>query len=75
MRFEDKDTQNTENQLRNGGVIRNGEGKLGQKGQKGQADSLALYSYRIQSFVGDIPGMASADGLIDLVAHTSSYCH
>lgn len=46
------------------------------KGKKdSQADALVLASYRIQSFVGDIPGMAATDGLIDLVAHTVSYCY
>lgn len=75
MGFVDKESLDTETQLRKGAVIRNGKGERKQKGQKGLRDVLVLTSYRIHSFVGDIPGMAAADGLIDLVAHTVSYCH
>lgn len=57
-----------ETQLRKGSVIRVKAGE-GKKDKKGREDNLALFSYRNQSFVGDIPGIASADGLIDLVAH------
>lgn len=72
MGFGDKDSLDTETQLRKGAVIRNGKGGREQKGQKGLADALVLTSHSILSFVGDIPGMAATDGLIDLVAHTVS---
>lgn len=75
MGFGDKESLDTETQLRKVADIRNGKGGREQKGQKGLPDALVLASYRIQSFVGHIPGMAATDGLIDLVAHTVSYCH
>lgn len=67
MRFDDKDMKNRKIQLTGSSVIRIGErdASMQAKGQKRHSNKDSLYCYRMQSFVAGIPGIESADGLID----------